>query len=234
MGVVFRVCKMMGDGMSAGNESAAGKNKTVSGDGFALWAVLCVCLIVGSCSFFTRDLKVSWEEEVLLNTGETIWVRRDLLYQLQGASGNPLDIKYSPSWVEVLTFNWHGIEYVYKGSAGIILVAISPVSKRPVLVADPTIKEWYRANNYKCTRPYYVQFERVGDGFGWVYSNGVEEWLFGLSYNLMLHKPKLDDAKKKYYARDRIEFDHAIFYQAPHMIRVDPNFFYDGNGECLR
>lgn len=218
--------------MGAESEYAAGKNKTASDYGFALWAALCVCLIVGSCSFLTRDRKVSWEEEVLLNTGETIWVRRDLLYQLQGASGNPLDIKYSPSWVEVLTSNWHGSEYFYKGDAGIILIAISPVSKKPVLVADPTIKEWYRANKYKCTRPYYVQFEPFADNLSWKFPNGVEKWLFGLSYNLMLHKPKLEDAQKKYYARDRIEFDHAIFYQAPHMTRVDPNFSYDENDQC--
>lgn len=220
--------------MSAGNESAAGKNKTASDYGFALWAALCVCLIVGSCSFLTRDHKVSWEEEVLLNTGETIWVRRDLLYQLQGASGNPLDIKYSPSWVEVLTFNWHGIEYVYKGSAGIILVAISPVSKRPVLVADPTIKEWYRANNYKCTRPYYVQLEPVADNLSWKFSNGIEKWLFGLSYNIMQHLPKLEDIRRRYYARDRFELDRVIAAQSPHLVRVDPNFSYDENDQCLK
>ena len=220
--------------MSAESESAAGKNKTVSGYGFTHWAVLCVCLIVGSCSFLTRDRKVSWEEEVLLNTGETIWVRRDLLYQLQGASGNPLDIKYSPSWVEVLTFNWQGSKYVYKGDAGIILVAISPVSKKPVLVADPTIKEWYRANNYKCTRPYYVQFEPVADSLVWKFSNGIEKWLFGLPYNIMQHLPKLEDVRRRYYARDRFELDRVIAAQSPHLVRVDPNFFYDGNGQCLK
>ena len=33
---------------------------------------------------------VQWEEEVPLNTGETIWVQRTVKYTYRGGAGNPL------------------------------------------------------------------------------------------------------------------------------------------------
>jgi hypothetical protein len=37
---------------------------------------------------------VQWEEEVPLNTGEVIWVKREVTYKYKGAGGNPLDMDY--------------------------------------------------------------------------------------------------------------------------------------------
>lgn len=92
---------------------------------------MAVALQVAACS-----KTVQWEEEVPLNTGETIWVKRTLNYSLGGGAGNPLDIAYRPDWVQQLEFEWAGKKYLYEGDARVFVLAISPQQK-PVLVADP-------------------------------------------------------------------------------------------------
>lgn len=77
---------------------------------------------------------VQWEEEVPLNTGEVIWVKRTVVYTKQGGAGNPLDVAYRPENNETIEFAWGGKKYSYEGDARIILLAISP-QKKPVLVA---------------------------------------------------------------------------------------------------
>ena len=54
---------------------------------------------------------VHWEEEVPLNTGETIWVKRMVNYSIQGGAGNPFDMAYRPDWPEVIEFKWNGKTY---------------------------------------------------------------------------------------------------------------------------
>ena len=39
---------------------------------------------------------VHWEEQVLLNTGQTIWVERTVIYSRRDGAGNPLDVAYRP------------------------------------------------------------------------------------------------------------------------------------------
>ncbi len=48
--------------------------------------------VVGALQLTACSKTVQWEEEVPLNTGETIWVKRTVVYSLQGESGNPMDI----------------------------------------------------------------------------------------------------------------------------------------------
>ena len=42
------------------------------------WFISGLALLIGSCAFMMRDRVVEWEEEVPLNTGETIWVKRSM------------------------------------------------------------------------------------------------------------------------------------------------------------
>ncbi len=56
----------------------------------AHWLIVMISLnLLSACS-----KKVHWEEEVPLNTGEVIWVKRIVTYKFQGASGNPFDMAY--------------------------------------------------------------------------------------------------------------------------------------------
>lgn len=68
----------------------------------------------------------SWEEEVPLNTGATIWVKRSVKYTLQGGSGNPMNIAYRPVNDTSISFVWNDKEYQYYGDACIQLLAIDP------------------------------------------------------------------------------------------------------------
>jgi len=79
---------------------------------------------------------VQWEEEVPLNNGETIWVKRTVVYVLKGGAGNPFDVDYRPKWDEKLEFTWNGNHYIYDGEARVFLLAISP-QKQPMLIARP-------------------------------------------------------------------------------------------------
>ena len=40
---------------------------------------------------------VEWEEEVPLNTGETIWVHRSMPWVYKGGFGNPFDMSMLPT-----------------------------------------------------------------------------------------------------------------------------------------
>ena len=187
----------------------------------ALWMGL-----LGACS-----KTVTWEEEVPLNTGEVIWVKRSINYKLKGASGNPLDIAYQPDWIEMLEFNWQGKTYSYTGDAGIMLLAISPITKFPVLVARADLKGWDRKNGYKCTNPFYVQFSPDKSGSTWIWPTTIESWLYESPYNLMHYRPSFSEGKSKYKLRDRLERDRIVTFQSPSLIRIDSQDAFD---ECKK
>lgn len=182
------------------------------------WLVAVLCMgLLSACS-----KTVTWEEEVPLNTGEVIWVKRTVTYKLQGASGNPLDIAYRPDWTETLEFKWQGKSYSYTGDAGIMLLAISPSTQTPVLVARADVKNWDNKNDYRCTKPFYVQFISDESGKKWSWPPSIESWLYEMPYNLMYYRPSIGDGQFKYRVQDRFEKDHTIRYQSPSLVRVDP------------
>lgn len=184
----------------------------------ALWMGL-----LGACS-----KTVTWEEEVSLNTGEVIWVKRTINYKLKGASGNPLDIAYRPDWTEMLEFTWQGKTYSYTGDAALMLLAISPKNRQPVLVAKASSKQWNRQYNYKCTTPFYVQFVYIEDTQKWTWPPMIESWLYELPYNIMQSAPSISGGQKKYTSDQRLERDRVIVYQSPSITRIDSNYSFDG------
>ena len=153
--------------------------------GLKLIAVACLAALLMGCS-----KTVQWEEEVPLNTGEVIWVTRYVTYKYQGAGGNPLDMAYRPDWTETLEFTWRGKKYSYRGRALIDLLAISPLTKEPVLVSWAANKDWHFQNNYRCTVPFYVQFVPDSSGRVWTWPTAIESWLYGMPHNMMRHKPE--------------------------------------------
>jgi hypothetical protein len=167
---------------------------------------------------------VQWEEEVPLNVGETIWVKRTVEYKLKGASGNPFDMAYRPDWTEEIAFEWKGKKYSYVGEADLMLLAISPHTQRPVFVANAANRRWHHAHNYKCTTPFYVQFEPSTNGKDWSWPPSIEPWLFEMPYNLMANKSEADHMMKRYTISDRSDMDKTMAIQSPPDARIVPTF----------
>lgn len=164
---------------------------------------------------------VQWEEEVPLNNGEVIWVKRSVKYELGGSAGNPFDISYLPNWTEKLEFFWNGKNYIYEGDAHLMLLAISP-NQQAVLVARAADKGWHWKHNYKCTVPFYVQFVSAGDGKSWTWGSSIDRWLFDMPHNLMRERKKPAEMGKRFTTRQRNEEDEIGTLQDPSSGKIDP------------
>lgn len=175
---------------------------------------------------------VQWEEEVPLNTGEVIWVKRKVVYRLQGEGGNPMNVGYAPDYTETLTFKWSGKEYVYEGNADLMILAISP-QKQPMLVAPAANKGWDWNHNYYCATPHYVQFVPDVSGREWTWPPEIEPWLYGLQSNLMRQRRKAEQMQKRYTVQQRSEQDAISSMQDPTSAKIDPKFIVNPR-ECKR
>lgn len=156
---------------------------------------------------------VQWEEEVPLNTGDTIWVNRTATFVRSSAYANPL----KPSWrieSETLAFEWAGIRYLWQGDAKLMLLAIDP-QRRPVLVADADWNyRWGDRHGYKCTMPYYVQFvPSRSDEWSWPPS--IDPWLYGIEANLLIHRAEPD------VMQGRVSIVHRAQADADLRLRTD-------------
>lgn len=196
-------------------------------------AFLKLILIMGATMAITACSKtVQWEEEVPLNTGETIWVKRTVVYSLQGESGNPLKMGYGQNKTEKLAFDWGGKKYVYEGDADLMVLAISP-KKSPVLVAQASNKGWDWNHNYYCATPHYVQFVPDVSGREWTWPPEIESWLYDMPSNLLRQRRKPEEMQKRYTANQRVEEDAVSSLQSPSTAKVDSKFTVNPR-ECKR
>jgi hypothetical protein len=164
---------------------------------------------------------VTWEEEVLLNTGETIWVTKEVHYTVKGQSGNPADLGYLPDFVESTSFRYGGRDYVYKGDAGIMVLAISP-QKLPVLLAL-TGRGWGTRNNYPlCAVPNYVQLVPDSTGQQWTWPDKIELWTYNLPVNLMLNRDHPSNVKKRYTMADKAQQTYMRDPQLVNSQKINP------------
>ncbi len=189
-------------------------------------------LIIGALQLGACSKTVRWAEEVPLNTGETIWVNREVVYSLQGESGNPMNIGYGQNKIETLSFEWGGKKYVYKGDADLMVLAISP-KKQPVLVAPAANKRWDWNHNYYCATPHYVQFVPDASGREWTWPTEIEPWLYDQPRNLMGQRRKPEEMLKRYTAQQRDQEDAISRIQDPTSAKVDPKFIANPR-ECKR
>ena len=169
---------------------------------------------------------VQWEEEVLLNTGETIWVSKEVRYTIKGQPGNPADMGYLPDHDEILSFKYGGRSYTYNGDASLLVLAISPL-KLPVLLAAAEDGGWYRRHTYKCVNPYYVQFVPDASGKQWSWPDRIELWTYNLPTNLLVHRDHPSDVKKRYTMADKAM---QGFWRDPRTMyfqKIDPLFISD-------
>lgn len=169
---------------------------------------------------------VQWEEEVPLNTGEVIWVKRTVEYTMQGGAGNPLDIAYRPERGSVTEFDWRSKHYAFDLHGGVMLLAISPEGQ-PVLVTEADAGSWDTANYYQCTTPFYVQFVPDATGRTWKWPPRIDPWLYNLESNFLFAIPTPDKSKRRYTAEDRKAANFPGLVQRPSRQKIDPTYTGD-------
>lgn len=184
-----------------------------------------ILLAMGAALQLTACSKtVQWEEEVLLNTGETIWISKEVRYTIKGQPGNPLDLGYLPDFVESTSFKYGERDYTYRGDAGIMVLAISP-QKLPVLIAPAGNNNWYRRNKYSlCTKPYYVQLMPNSTGQQWSWPDQIEPWTYNLPANLMLNRDQPSDVKRRYTMEDKAKQTYMRDPLSLYIQKIDPSY----------
>lgn len=116
---------------------------------------------------------VQWEEEVPLNTGETIWVKRTDTYRRGSEPGNPLQLVWLPK-SRALEFSWHGQHYKYHTDTTDIMMLYGLVVPKSIAIVA-----WTK----NCAKPGYGEFQWANDG--WHLQPNVSSVLIGKSRNLM-------------------------------------------------
>ena len=173
---------------------------------------------------------VQWEEEVPLNTGETIWVKRSMPWVYKGGMGNPFDMSMKATFDQTISFKHAGKNYSHTSGAGILWIAISPTGI-PVLIADPTFSGWGDRNMFACVVPYYIQFMPDETGEKWTWPEKIEPWLYNLPANLMVLIPQISEVRQeRYTAKERDERDASFRKATPSNNQIDP--YFDGQGRC--
>lgn len=184
-------------------------------------ACLLTLMCLAACS-----KTVQWDEEVLLNTGQTITVRRSSEYNITGGAGNPFDLKYRPNFNEKISFVWDSRNYEYYGDAYIFVLAISSNNK-PVLVAPAANKSWNFEHDYKCTMPFYVQLLPDDSGKNWTWPNKIELWLYNLPTNLLQERKPPREMKSTYVIADIQKQEFMSDPQLLHIQKIVPTYTSD-------
>lgn len=182
-------------------------------------------MVLYSAFHFSTNRTIAWEEEVPLNTGETIWVKRSIPWELRGGAGNPFDLGMRPLVSkQLLEFYYRGTLYSYSGGAAVGWIVID-ASGKPNLVATAADWSWADRNKYYCVVPFYVQLIPSTDGKSWHWPKQIGPWLYGLPYNLMASIPRLNEsAQDRYTVGDRIKRDTTYQVQFPEGTKIDSEY----------
>ncbi|HWI80422.1 hypothetical protein [Ramlibacter sp.] len=175
---------------------------------------------------------ITWEEEVPLNTGETIWIERSMPWAPLGSQGNPFDIGMRPTREQTIRFEYQHKNYRYTGRADVAVIAISPLTRIPVLVAPASSYAWDQQNSFTCAIPHYVQLIPDASGSTWTWPQKIEPWLYNISANVMASLPRLNEDRKQRYTRaDRASRDVIHNADFAPRARIDPSY---KEGSCLQ
>ena len=171
---------------------------------------------------------VRWEEEVVLNTGETIVVKRKGTYTYQGLTSDGQHFTYVPEPQTTIEFTYKEKRYSHSGHGQLQLIAVD-AKGLPNLVARPS-DEWTKQNKYSCDPPYYVQFRPSPNGNDWTWPERIEPWLYKLPTNLVLGLAEIEDDGKTFTANDQQDKNGSA-YRYAHNKFIEPTHFYDA---CIR
>lgn len=191
------------------------------------FAIALLAVVLSGCS-----RTVTWEEEVPLNTGETIWIERSMPWEIRGSQGNPYDLGMRPTRVQTIRFKYRSKDYVYQGRADIGWIAVSPITKEPVLVAPASSFAWDLEHRFLCTVPHYVQLMPDPTGHQWSWPEHLEPWLFDLPANVMAVIPALNEQRQRRYTQaDIARRDAPSLAMDPVSARIQRDY---KESRCLR
>lgn len=165
---------------------------------------------------------VQWEEEVPLNTGETIVVKRSGSYTYKGLTSDGNAFSWNPEWRSTIEFTYKGKQYSHTDDAPLQLLAIAP-DGTPNLIAA-TGAEWGRKNKYYCVTPSYVQFRPDSTGKAWTWPDKIDVWLYGLPTNLLLDLASLADDGKKFSSEEQQKKNASITERSKQFKNIDPTY----------
>jgi hypothetical protein len=161
---------------------------------------LIVAAASAPCSFLSacgQSLKtVEWEEEVPLNTGEIIWVKRVDTYIRRSEPGNPLQMGW---WMDkrAIEFDWQTKKYRFQtDTTEILMLYVLDASKNIVVVA------WTK----DCSKRGYGEYHWI-DG-NWQLQSNVNLTLVGQPRNLMGYGSAEDGAIPARVTQEWIQLQH--------------------------
>lgn len=191
---------------------------------------LCVVVPLMALALSACSKTVQWEEEVPLNTGETIVIKRSGTYTYRCEFAVGTGCGYGPDWRSTIEFTYNGKKYVYTGEAFPMVLAISP-GWIPNLIAVADESGWGNKNNYSCNAPYYVQFQPSENGRKWTWPDKIDTWLYNLPTNLVIGLMPLESDGQKVFPPDRDQKNASattgfVFYR-----RIDPTY---SSQNCVR
>lgn len=176
---------------------------------YAIRWVLIVVAVLLCINFFILTKTKSWDEEVLLNTGEVIWIKRSQTFNYGSAGDNPFKFGYYPERDEEIKFTWNGKKYYYKGSDGIFLLVISP-ENFPIFVAVKGVQLFGYHNDETCSHPNYKMMLFDDKVENWIYIDFIEPWLYEMPKNLLINTSDMDGLKSKYTMQEKPYYDARI------------------------
>jgi hypothetical protein len=147
---------------------------------FTMAAVSTPSLLLSACGASTKT--VEWEEEVPLNTGEIIWVKRADTYIRRSEPGNPLQMGWWPYDHRSYEFSWQGQSYKYdtKGTSGAPILLHAYAQEKTVAIVDSA---WPTCAGYG-------EYKWIAGN--WQLQKSVNPSLVGLPRNLMAHSSARD------------------------------------------
>ena len=175
---------------------------------------------LGACS-----KTVQWEEEVPLNTGETIVVKRSGSYTYKGLTSDGNAFSWNPEWRSTIEFAYKGKQYTHTDAMTLVLIAIAS-DGTPNLAATAG-SEWSRKHNYYCVTPSYVQLRPDGSGKVWTWPEKIDPWLYGLSTNLVFGLAALADDGKRFTPADRRQKNASLTGRYKEFETIDPTYLAD-------
>jgi hypothetical protein len=188
-------------------------------------------ILVGVALLAGCSKTVHWEEEVPLNTGETLVVQRSGTYEFVPWDASTGHIFfYSPSSTANIEFTYRAKSYRHTGQLLLLALVISPGGV-PSLIGNPTANDWDWRNKYTCTEPSYIQLNPDITGRSWAWPSKIEPWTFGLKTNLVFGVAQLDANGKRLAAADRSQMNASLAAIYRHYQVIDPTF---KNPNCFR
>jgi hypothetical protein len=175
------------------------------------------------CQLIACSKTVQWEEQVPLNTGEVVSVKRTGTYAYESESGNPMKSRYAPQARSSFEFTYKGKVYSHADDAELVLLAIGPDGV-PNLIASAHSYEWQWRHEHYCATPSYVQFRPDSTGQKWVWPERIDPWLYNLPTNLIFGLVPVEANNKKFTAAERASSNAPVTVRFKEYRYLDPDF----------